>query len=176
VRRVSAPAERMIPELTRIIRDVDPTGRATVDQVTTLEREVNRRLARPRFFLALVGTFGAVALVLVTAGLYGVMAFAVAQRRHEMGVRLALGASPRQLFREVIGRGAVLAGMGLLAGLIASAAAAGVLRSLLFGVGPWDPVTFAVAMLVVLLVTITASWLPARRAQRTDPLEVLRTN
>jgi putative ABC transport system permease protein len=174
--RVSAPAARMIPELTRIIRDVDPTGRATVDQVTTLEREVNRRLARPRFFLALVGTFGAVALVLVTAGLYGVMAFAVAQRRHEMGVRLALGASPRQLFREVIGRGAVLAGMGLLAGLIASAAAAGVLRSLLFGVGPWDPVTFAVAMLVVLLVTITASWLPARRAQRTDPLEVLRTN
>jgi predicted permease len=174
--RIDAPLERMLPELRRIIREEDPTGRVTIDPITTLEREVDRRLARPRFFLALVGTFGSVALVLVTAGLYGVMAFAVAQRRHEMGVRLALGASPAQLFRDVVGRGAALAGLGLLAGLLASAGTVRALRSLLFGVGPWDAVTFGGAAAIVLIVTLLASWLPARRAQRTDPLAVLRTN
>jgi ABC-type antimicrobial peptide transport system permease subunit len=93
-----------------------------------------------------------------------------------MGVRLALGASPAQLFRDVVARGATLAGLGLLAGLLASAGSVRALRSLLFGVGPWDAMTFGGAAAIVLIVTLLASWLPARRAQRTDPLAVLRTN
>lgn len=86
----------------------------------------------------------------------------------------ALGASPSELFRHVVGRGTVLSAIGIVAGLAASAAATGVLRSLLFGVEPWDPVTFLAATGLLAVVTITASWLPARRAQRTDPLVVLR--
>jgi putative ABC transport system permease protein len=173
--RTTAPIDGTVTALQQIVRDVDPTGRVTIDQITTLGREVDRRLARPRFFLALVGTFGIVALVLAAAGLYGVMTFAVSQRRHEMGVRLALGASPPELFRHVVAAGAALSAAGIVIGLGASALAAGALRALLFGVEPWDPVTFLLATGLVAAVTVTACWLPARRAQRTDPLVVLRT-
>lgn len=173
--QANTPIDTTVTALKQIVREADPTGRVTVDQITTLGREVERRLARPRFFLALIGTFGVVALVLAAAGLYGVMTFAVSQRRHEMGVRLALGASPPELFRHVVAGGALLSGIGIVAGLAASAAATGVLRSLLFGVEPWDPATFLAATGLVAAVTITACCLPARRAQRTDPLVVLRT-
>ena len=168
--------ERLIPLLKAAVRDADPTGRVTVDKITWLQDEVARRLARPRFFLALVGTFGVVALVLATAGLYGVMAFAVVQRRHEMGVRLALGASPRQLFNQVVGRGGLLVAIGVAVGLPLAALAARGMRSLLFGVPPWDPITFACAVTIVAAVAIVACVVPARRAQGTDPLDVLRVS
>ena len=172
--RSSAPAASIVPAIRAAVRESDPTGRATVDQITTLEREVARRLARPRFLMALVGTFAAVALVLATAGLFGVMSFAVAQRRHEMGVRLALGASPSRLFREVVGRGARLISIGLAIGVPTAAAGVRYIRTLLFGVGPWDATTFAGAVGVVCAVSLLACWIPARRAQGTDPLDVLR--
>ena len=174
--RVSGPPEAMIPMLRSAVRQADGTNRVTVDRISTLERDVDRQLARPRFFLALVGTFGAVALVLATAGLYGVMAFAVAQRRHEIGVRLALGASPRQLFIEVAGRGALLTMIGLAVGVGAAAAAGRAMRSLLFGITPWDPLTFGLAAIAVVAVAAAACVIPARRAQATDPLAVLRTS
>jgi predicted lysophospholipase L1 biosynthesis ABC-type transport system permease subunit len=170
------PAERIVPMLRTAVREADPSGRVTVDRITWLQDVVARRLARPRFFLALVATFGGVALMLAVAGLYGVMAFAVAQRRHEMGVRLALGASPRQLFNQVVGRGGVLVAIGVALGLPAAALAARGMRSLLFGIGPSDPVTFVIAVVLVSTVAIAACVVPARRAQATDPLDVLRVS
>jgi putative ABC transport system permease protein len=174
--RTSEPADRIVPMLKAGVREADPTRRVTVDKITWLEDELARRLARPRFFLALVGTFGAVALVLAMAGLYGVMAFAVAQRRHEMGVRLALGASPRHLFNQVVGRGSLLVAIGIAIGLPAAAFAARGMRSLLFGIAPSDPLTFVTAILLVATVAIAACVVPARRAQATDPLDVLRVS
>ena len=170
------PADRIVPMLKSAVREADPSGRVTVDRITWLQDEVARRLARPRFFLALVGTFGAVALVLAVAGLYGVMAFAVAQRRHEMGVRLALGASPRHLFNQVVGRGSMLVAVGVVLGLPAALFAARGMRSLLFGIAPSDPVTFVIAVVLVAVVAIAACVVPARRAQATDPLDVLRVS
>ena len=174
--QTSEPADRIVPMLNAGVREADPSGRVTVDKITWLEDELARRLARPRFFLALVGTFGAVALVLAMAGLYGVMAFAVAQRRHEMGVRLALGASPRHLFNQVVGRGSLLVAIGIAIGLPAAAFAARGMRSLLFGIAPSDPLTFLTAIFLVASVAIAACVVPARRAQATDPLDVLRVS
>ena len=174
--QTGAAAEHIVPMLKTAVREADPSGRVTVDRIGWLQDAVARRLARPRFFLALVGTFGAVALVLAVAGLYGVMAFAVAQRRHEMGVRLALGASPRQLFNQVVGRGSLLVVIGLGIGLPAAVFAARGMRSLLFGIAPLDPITFAIAIVVVTAVAIAACVVPARRAQATDPLDVLRVS
>ena len=104
------------------------------------------------------------------------MSFAVTQRRHEIGVRLALGASPSRLFRDVVGRGAVLTAIGLAVGVPAAAASVGFMRSLLFGVTPWDLLTFAAAAVIVSAIALAACWIPARRAQATDPLDVLRVS
>ena len=150
--RVHGTPEQVMPLLEWAVLQADTSRRVTVGTPTTLEREVARHLARPRFFLALVGTFGGVGLVLAAAGLYGVLAFAVAQRRHELGVRLALGASPADLFREVVGRGAVLTSIGLVLGVAGAAASARVMQSLLFGVRPSDPLTFAVSVVFVAVV------------------------
>ncbi len=174
--QTNEPGDRVVPLLKTAVREADPSGRVTLDRITWLQDELARRMARPRFFLALVGTFGGVALVLAVAGLYGVMACAVAQRRHEMGVRLALGASPRQLFTEVVGRGSLLIAVGLAIGLPAAVFAARGMRSLLFGIAPSDPTTFIVAIALVAAVAIAACVIPARRAQATDPLDVLRVS
>jgi putative ABC transport system permease protein len=175
VLRTIGPADALTAQLRSVVRQADPSNRVTLENVTTIEREIARRLARPRFFLALVGTFGSVALLVATAGLYGVMGFAVAQRRHEMGVRLALGASPARLFADVMGRGAMVTAIGLALGLTGAALATRGMTSLLFDVKPLDPPTFAATALLLALVAGVACWIPASRARATDPLSVLRT-
>jgi predicted permease len=175
VLRTAGAAEAMTPQLRTVVRQVDPSNGVTLENVTTIEREIAKRLARPRFFLALVGTFGTVALLVATAGLYGVMGFAVAQRRHEMGVRLALGASPARLFADVLTRGAIVTAIGLALGLTGAAIATRGMASLLFDVKPLDPLTFAATAALVGFVATLACWVPASRARATDPLSVLRT-
>jgi putative ABC transport system permease protein len=165
-----------IPVIREIIGRVDSTNRVTVDQVTTLDREVARRLARPAFFLALTGTFAVVAIALAAAGLYGVMAFVVAARRHDIGVRLALGASPRRIARDVVGSGALLTAGGLVLGAGFAVVSTRATESLLFGVTPGDPVTYAVAAALLTIVSLAACVVPAVRARRVDPLEVLRAD
>ncbi len=122
----------------------------------------------------LVSLFGALAVVLAGAGLYGVLAYLVAQRRHEIGIRLALGASGRRVARAVLLRGLGLAAAGGCLGTLAALAASRLAASSLFGIEPWDLVSFAAAPLLLLAVAALAGLHPARRAGRVDPLESLR--
>jgi predicted permease len=127
-----------------------------------------------RFAAALIGLFGVLGLVLAGAGVYGVMSYQIAQRRREFGIRLTLGASARDVVHLVVGRGALVAAGGTLAGIALAAAVTHLLASLLFGLSPLDPVTFGGVAITLAVVAILASWVPARRALRVDPAVSLR--
>src|SRR5262249_17886605 len=133
------------------------------------------RAARPARFTMVLGTiFGGLALALAAIGLYGVIATSVSQRSREMGVRLALGAAPRRLLRQVLGEGMALTLAGLALGALGALAATRLLGALLFGVSPVDPATYLVAAAVLPVAALLASWLPARRAARGNPMDALR--
>ena len=142
--------------------------------VRRLEDVVAAELAPQRFNASLFGFFAGLALALSAVGVYGVMAHFVTLRRPEIGVRVALGASPRAIAAFVVRRGGAAAGVGLVAGMAGALALGPVLESLLYGVRPADPVTIAVVAGVFAVVTLAASWAPARRAIRLDPVQVLR--
>jgi putative ABC transport system permease protein len=118
--------------------------------------------------------FAGTALALAIAGIYGVMTYNVTQRRREIGVRVALGAQRGQVLRTILGEGMMTTGIGIILGVIAAVALTRTIRSLLFGVTPTDPVTFALVVLLLTMVATLASYLPARRATRVDPMEALR--
>jgi putative ABC transport system permease protein len=145
-----------------------------VTDVRTMDDWIGESLARMRFETALLAAFALIALVLAVIGVYGVMAYAVEQRTHEIGVRLALGAHPQALQRWVTAKGLLLAAAGLVLGLVAAAAATRVLRSLLYGIQPGDPATFATAAAFLAIACLLATYIPARRATRVDPLVALR--
>jgi putative ABC transport system permease protein len=144
--------------------------------VRTLEEVVGATIARPRAISVLVGVFALVALVLAAVGVYGVMAYSVRQRTQEIGVRMALGASAASVLRLVLGQALRLVGMGVAIGLVAAGLLTRLLERLLYEVEPLDPWTFAVTAIVLLLVAIIASYLPARRGMHIEPVEALRTN
>lgn len=131
-------------------------------------------VARPRLSLLLLGGFAALALVLAAIGLYGVMAYSVAQRRAEIGVRVALGASRPDVMRLIVGQGMRLTLAGLLVGPVGALALTRLMTSLLFGVQPTDPLTIAAVAAFLAAIALVASWIPARRAAGTDPAIVLR--
>jgi len=145
-----------------------------VYQVQTLEERVLDSAAPQQFRAALVGSFAAVALLLACVGIYGVMAYSVAQRTRELGIRLALGADRGTVLGLVLRRGLALAGMGIALGLVISAGANRFLASLLFGVAPTDPLTYAAVAALLLAVSLLACYLPARRATRVDPTVAMR--
>jgi ABC-type antimicrobial peptide transport system permease subunit len=120
--------------------------------------------------------FAAAALALASVGVYGLVAYAVTERHHEFGVRLALGARAGQVAALVLGEGAGLAARGLLLGVLAAGVVSWLLRSQLFGVGPWDPLTYAAVVPLLALVAAAACVVPLRRATSTSPLEALRTD
>ena len=142
--------------------------------VTGMEQLVSDSMAQRRFSMFLFGIFAAVALVLASVGLSGVMAYSVTQRTHEIGVRMALGASRGQVLRLVVGQGMILSAVGLGLGVAGALAATRLMAKLLFGVGATDPTTFVVIALVLGLVALVASYLPARLATRVDPMIALR--
>jgi predicted permease len=143
-------------------------------EVRTLDDVFAESLAQRRFAMLLVGSFGAAALLLAAVGLYGVIAYGVSQRAHEIGVRLALGARTADVLRLVITEGVVLALVGLVIGASAGIALSGLLRRQLYGVSPADPATYASIGALLIVVAIAASWIPAWRASRFDPVRVLR--
>jgi len=130
-------------------------------------------LARPSFTLVTLAAAGAVALVLGVIGLYGALAYVIAQRRREIAIRLALGAQRHEMTRRFVRYGLVLACAGIVLGLAAAVAVARLMESLLFGVEPVDVSTYAVVVAVLMIVVVLASWLPARRASAVDPAEAL---
>jgi predicted permease len=160
------------PALRRAILAVDRDQ--PVSDVRTMSDRLSSSVANRRFQMQLMGIFAVVALALSSVGLFGVVSMWVVQRRHEVGVRLALGARRASIFRMVLGSGLamVMAGVGI--GLALSASLTRLLASLLFGVSTTDPVTFAAAPVVLLVVALAASWLPAWRATKVDPMTTLR--
>jgi ABC-type antimicrobial peptide transport system permease subunit len=126
--------------------------------------------ARHRFVTTLLGLFAALAVVLATLGVYGVLSYAVVRKTPDIGVRIALGADTGQVLRLVLGQGAVLTASGTMAGVVLALASSRWMSSLLFEVSPTDPVTFGVVVLLVVVVAVVATWIPARRAMRIDPL------
>ena len=143
--------------------------------VRVFDEYVSRSLARPRFNALLLSIFAGTALLLTAIGIYGVMAYAVAQRTNEIGIRIALGAAQSSIFRLVVGQAMTLVAISVVIGLAGAFAATRLLNSLLFGVTAWDPITFVSLVIVVSLVAFLAAWLPARRAARVDPIIALRT-
>jgi putative ABC transport system permease protein len=146
-----------------------------VSGITTLSAMVGDSIAQPRFIATLAVTFAGLALILAAIGLYGVMAYAVSQRTTEIGVRMALGATPREVFRLVIADGLRLATIGIALGAAGSLIMAQWLTAQLFGVEPGDPTTLAVTAAVLLCVSTLASFIPARRATRVDPMVAIRS-
>jgi len=161
-----------VPAVRRIVRALDPT--VPLFGVAPMRDVVRASTARRSLALALMSAAAAITLVLGAVGLYGVMAYAVALRTREIGVRIALGADPRALARGVAARGLVLIAVGVGVGLLLFATAAPLLRAFLYGVTAGDPVTLASAVLALVATGALASWLPARRAARVDPAEALR--
>jgi ABC-type antimicrobial peptide transport system permease subunit len=135
---------------------------------------VGNSLAPRRFVVTLLGIFAGMALLMAVLGLYGVISYSVTQRTQEIGIRMALGAQRREVLRMVIGQGMQLAGIGAAIGLIASLSFNRVLTNQLFHVSAFDPLTFAVTALVLIAAALLASYIPAVRATRVDPMEALR--
>ncbi|HKR22674.1 MAG TPA: FtsX-like permease family protein, partial [Pyrinomonadaceae bacterium] len=146
-----------------------------VTEVQTMERVVGASVAQPRFSMLLVGLFAALALVLSAVGIYGVMAYSVSRRAHEIGVRMALGAGACQVLKLVLKDGMTLALAGIGVGLLGAFALTRLMASLLFGVSAKDPVTFVLVATFLAGVAFIACYIPARRATKVDPLTALRS-
>ena len=147
-----------------------------ISEVRSLEQVMSASVARPRLIMSLLLVFAGVGVVLGAVGVYGVIAYAVGERRREIGIRIALGAEPRTVAGSVVWRGVRYAGLGVAIGLVGAFAVTRLMRTLVFGVSTTDPVTFAGLALFLVLIAALASYLPARQAARTDPMVALRTD
>jgi putative ABC transport system permease protein len=172
--RTSADAAAVTASLRTTLRALDPE--VPFFGAGTLEDTVSESLASPRFTSRLVALFGSVALLLALIGVHGVLSYSVAQRVPEMGIRMALGAERSSVTRAVVGEGLRLGLAGAALGLLGALAASRLLESLLFGVTATDPATYAVVLVAVLGAALLASFFPALRASRTDPLSALRSD
>src|SRR5262249_2889251 len=144
--------------------------------VRTMEEAMAKTVAERRFAMQLLGLFAVVAVLLSAIGLYGVIAYSVAQRGREIGIRMALGARPGDVRRMLLREGARLAALGVALGLAGAFLLTGLMSSLLYGVGPRDPVTFLLVSGVLAAVALGATDVPARRASRVDPMKALRSD
>jgi predicted permease len=170
VRTAGDPAS-VIASARKIVRDLDPDIPPSTSSFTTI---CAASTSGRRFNLLLFGIFAGTALLLAIAGIYGVLAYSVARRTREMGVRMALGASGGNVMRLVLGQAAVTTGIGIFLGLVGSFVLMRSLQSMLFQVGAADPLTFAAVALLLIGVAILAAYLPARRATKVDPIVALR--
>ena len=162
----------VVPFLREAMTATDPQAR--LDTVMTMEARLSTAIAEPRFYAVFVGSFAGFALLLAALGIFGLLSYTVAQRRGEIGIRMALGARRGDILALVASQAAVLVAVGAAAGMAGAAASSRVLESVLHGVATDDLLTFAAAPLVLLAVALVACWFPARRATRVDPVEALR--
>jgi predicted permease len=170
-RTTGEPAD-ILRDLRAIARDMDP--RLAIDAAVPMERIVSSLTTRPRFYAALLTTFGAIAGFIAVIGLYGVLSYVVSQRTKELGIRMALGAQRAAVLKLVLRQGAIIVAIGVAAGIAGAAALTRYLASMLYDVNVLDVTTFAVAALVFAAVAMAAAYVPARRATAIDPLAALR--
>ena len=172
VRGPGAAGPALVAQLKAMVWKVDPS--IPVTRVRSMAEVMSTSLAAQRFNTLLLGVFAGVALLLASVGLYGVLAFSVAQRTREIGIRMALGAQTRDVMRLVLRQGLTLSLLGVAAGVGVSLAGTRVLAGLLYGVAPTDPATFAAVALLLIAVALAACFIPARRAMKVDPMVALR--
>jgi predicted permease len=170
--RAKGDAARMVGPSRGVIHEIDSS--LPVAEVRTMDEVLSSAQARPRFLTLLLTMFSGVALVLAAVGIYGVISYSVAQRTNEFGIRMAMGAGPRDVLRMVLGQGLVLGIIGVALGAAGALALTRLIRGLLFGISSFDPLTFLVMAALLTAVTLAACWVPARRATRVDPMVALR--
>jgi putative ABC transport system permease protein len=170
--RTKADPASMTASVREAIHSIDPD--LPLAKVATLTTLVDDSLSQPRFAMLLLASFGVLALLLASTGMYGVISYSVAQRTQEIGIRMALGAERRNVFGMVLSQGARLAGLGIALGLVAALGVTRLMASFLYGVQPADPLTFAIVSLLLVGTALLACYLPARGATRFDPLVALR--
>ena len=171
--RTDRGAAAVTPVVKAVVAQLDPD--LPIGDVNTIEQMIDDSTGQPRFRSYLIAGFAALALLLAAVGVYGLISFTVTQRVPEIGVRLALGASPRQVFAQVIGSGLKLAVIGVVLGLVAAAAATTLVRGLLFNTSATDPVVYVSLSVLLLAMAAVACYVPARRAMRIDPMTALRS-
>jgi ABC-type antimicrobial peptide transport system permease subunit len=162
--------------LTTAVRDAIWTvdRNVPISEMTTLEHIAGSAVARPKLLAWLLGIFGAIGLLLGALGIYGLLSFAVTQRRQEIGVRVALGAPQRSVLRLIVGQGMLLATSGVIIGVLGARLLTRQMQAVLFDIAPTDPGTFVQVVGVLLATALLASWFPARRALGIDPVTALR--
>jgi ABC-type antimicrobial peptide transport system permease subunit len=170
--RVNGNAKMLAGPIREIVRSLDSSVKIT--DIKTVREQVDETLHQDRLIATLCGIFSLLALVLTCVGLYGTLSFSVVRRTNEIGVRMALGARPGNIFALVIGQGMRLVIVGLVIGAAGALASASLLAKLLFGVKGADPVTFVGVSVLLIVAAILACYLPARRAMRVDPMVALR--
>jgi predicted permease len=170
--RTRVQPESIMPALRAIVRQVDPD--LPLVNVRTQDQQIEADLQQERIFVTLTSGFGLLALALACVGIYGIMAYSVANRRSEIGIRMALGAQPGQVRGMILRESTWLAGAGIVVGLAAALLLTRLVKSMLYGIQPYDPPTLAGGVLILLAVAVAASWVPARRAAGVQPMEALR--
>ena len=170
--RVDQPLSAVVPAVRRAMSEVDPT--LPVSQVEMMDAYLSRQIAAPRDSMVLVAAFGAVALLLAAFGIYGIVAYGIVQRTHEIGIRMALGARRLAVLGLVLRQSTVLTAAGIVLGVLAAAALTRYMETLLFNLTPLDATTFAAVPMAFMLIAALAAYLPARRATKLDPHIVLR--
>ncbi|MEO8096188.1 MAG: ABC transporter permease [Acidobacteriota bacterium] len=172
VARSSMPEGDLVKLLRTTVLDMDPALSVFYDG--PLSRRVDFQLLPARFLAVSLGSFGFIAVLLVGAGLYGILAYAVSQRTKEIGIRMALGASPGSVIRAITGRAGAVAGTGMMVGIAGGLALGKLFSQVLYGINPYDPVTLCAAIFLMTGVGFVACWVPVRKATRVDPLTALR--
>jgi putative ABC transport system permease protein len=171
--RTAGEPTAIVPALRAVVRDLDQDQ--PLARVAALDELIGNQTAARRFSTWLLGAFGTAAIVLTSIGLYSLLAYLVALRRHEMAVRLAIGGSPHHVLGLIARHVSLVVGLGISLGLAGALTTARSMRGLLFGIEPWDPLSQTATIAALGLVAVAAAWIPTRRAMRVDPAIVLRT-
>jgi putative ABC transport system permease protein len=171
--RTTAAPEALVPAILYRVRAIEPA--AAIESVASMNALLDRELARPRAAVTVTSLFALMAMALAAIGIYGVLSYEVRQRRQEIAVRAAVGASPADISRAVLQRSLLVGAVGATIGVIAATAATRALRSLLFEVQPLDPIVFATAAVGLVALVLVAAYFPARRAAASSPLAALRS-
>jgi predicted permease len=171
--RTRVRPEAVLPALRRAVEAVDPD--LPLVNARTQDEQIETDLRQERLFVTLTSGFGILALILASVGIYGVMAYSVVQRTNEFGIRLALGAPPRRVMAGVLRESSWISVAGVVVGLASAFLLARFVKSMLYGIAPYDPVTILTALILLMTVALAASWIPARRAAKMDPLRAMRS-